>query len=77
MQCRHEQDVVSVLELVGLFAFKLPVRIVDEDKDARSSICQFISLVCKVDRRGEMNGEHAIDTPESPRISQGHAKYQG
>lgn len=38
MQCRNEENVVVSLNLVGFLAFKLPVRIVDEDKNAGPSV---------------------------------------
>lgn len=34
---RYEEDVVSRLNLIGLFTFQLPVCVVDEDQDSRSS----------------------------------------
>jgi hypothetical protein len=38
MQRRDKQDVVAILELVLILALQLPVRIVDQDEDAWSSI---------------------------------------
>jgi hypothetical protein len=37
MQRRHEQDIIPRLDLILLFAFELPVRVVDEDEDAGPS----------------------------------------
>lgn len=37
MECRYKDDCVSRLELILVFAFQLPVRIVNEDKDTWSS----------------------------------------
>ena len=36
MQCRHEHDLVPILQFVVAFALQLPVCLVDENKDARS-----------------------------------------
>ena len=37
MQSRHKEDVVSGLHLVCLLPIELPIRVIDEDKDARPS----------------------------------------
>lgn len=37
MKRRHEEDVVTTLDLVALFAFELPICVIYEDKDARAT----------------------------------------
>lgn len=37
MQCANEHNLIAALQYIVAFAFKLPVSIVDEDKNSRSS----------------------------------------
>lgn len=36
MQCRHEENIVVVGELVFIFTFEFPIRVVDQDEDPRA-----------------------------------------
>lgn len=48
MQCRHEEDVVALLQNVCTFAFELPVGVINEHQNSRASEgalvgrCQFL-----------------------------------
>jgi hypothetical protein len=44
MQCRYEDKIVLVLHLVFDAAFELPVCIVDQNKDAWSSVCMSVKM---------------------------------
>ena len=38
MQSRHEEHIVALLQDIRVLAFQFPVRLVDQDKDARSTL---------------------------------------
>lgn len=46
MQRGHEYDVISRLKFVAVFALQLPIGVIDENEDPRTSANQVVSAYC-------------------------------
>jgi hypothetical protein len=64
VQCRYKDDFVARLELVCVLPLELPVCVVDQDQDARSSVFETESLVSHI------LAQHTIYIRESRKISE-------